>query len=181
MTPWNIRIGHESDYAEVVDIDDDATQLYLTAGVILDLKSDHPFTVAERARWLQSLQLGRTYVASEGDRLLGFAALALVDGEPYLDQISVRLSAMHRGIGRALLERAVAWASEHGERLWLTTYGHLSWNRPFYERLGFACLPEAQWGPELAEHVAMQRRHLPYPEHRVVMVRKVPKKSPFVR
>ena len=35
--------------------------------------------------------------------------------------------------------RAIAWAG--GEPLWVTTYGHIPWDRPFYERHGFLAVP----------------------------------------
>jgi GNAT superfamily N-acetyltransferase len=39
---------------------------------------------------------------------------------------------MRQGLGRRLVRQAIDWAGP--EPLWLTTYAHLSWNRPFYER-----------------------------------------------
>jgi N-acetylglutamate synthase-like GNAT family acetyltransferase len=77
---------------------------------------------------------------------------------------------MRRGIGRRLLEHVIAWAREGGARhLWLTTYGHLPWNRPFYESVGFVLVPEERCGPDIRHHLADQRRWLPEPSQRVAM------------
>jgi hypothetical protein len=54
-------------------------------------------------------------------------------------------------------------------RYWLTTYGHLSWNRPFYERAGFRPVPMEQWGGDITQEIVFQRRVLPAPNERIAM------------
>ena len=77
---------------------------------------------------------------------------------------------MRGGIGRALLEATQLVARDCGARaLWLTTYRHLTWNRPYYERLGFVVVPEDECGPEIRRTVAYERRFLPSPQERVIM------------
>lgn len=163
-----IRPASVRELDEVLAIDDDASTLYAEAGLPLGITREHPFAVAERARWARALAQGRAFFAME-ERPIGIAVLGVVDGAPYLDQLSVRREAMGRGVGRALLEHALAWAA--GRPLWLTTYDHLPWNRPFYERAGFAVVHEGEWGPGIRAIVAEQREHLPDPHARVVMRR----------
>ena len=101
------------------------------------------------------------------------AALALPDGKPYLEQLSVRPAQGRRGLGGALLERACRWAAaQTASELWLATYAHLPWNAPFYERRGFRQVPEASCGPELRALIAEHKRVLPQPEQRVVMLQR---------
>lgn len=166
-----LALPHELD--TLVAIDDDATALYVQYGVALSLAADHPFVLAERARWGRAVEQERVFVAVDGEgSALGFAALDQLDGEPYLDQLAVRMSAMRRGLGRRLLERAIAWAEDaKGRALWLTTYRHLPFNRPFYERHGFETVPEAEAGQGIRHHLEEQRRVLPDPSERVVMRR----------
>lgn len=155
------------------DIDDDASGLYAAHGLAIDLGLNHPFVLAERTRWQRSARLERTFLAvdRQGDAL-GFAALDLVDGAPYLDQIAVRTAAMRRGIGQLLLARAAEWAhAAGGSELWLSTYDHLPFNRPYYERHGYVVVAEADCGPGIRQHLAEQRRFLPEPTQRVVMRR----------
>lgn len=170
---WSIRAAVASDHMALNSIDDEAAQLFGAHGVHIDLPPAHPFLRDESARWLRSAELERAFVAVDPrGAALGFAALDVVDGEPYLDQLSVRPSAMRRGIGRSLLARSIAWAQGFGaSRLWLTTYAHLPFNRPYYERHGFVVVPEAQCGPGLRHHLDEQRRALPAPEQRVAMRR----------
>jgi GNAT superfamily N-acetyltransferase len=167
--PASLRAGTPADLDTLVAIDDDASQLFVEAG--LDVQLPAWFVAGERARWRRSLELGHAFVAADqAGAPVGFAALELVDGAPYLEQLSVRRAAMRRGLGRALLGRAVDWARARGDSLWLTTYGHLPWNRPFYEKEGFVVVPPAGWGAEVAARVA-EERALPAPDQRVVMRR----------
>jgi len=154
-------------------IDDDACELYALHGVHLDLPHNHAFAEAELARWQQAVERGQVFMALDSSgTAVGFAAVELLDGEPYLDQLSVRFAAMRRGIGGKLLQRAVAWAcAAQGSALWLTTYDHLPFNRPYYEQRGFSVVPESACAEGLRRHLDEQRRNLPDPSQRIAMRR----------
>ena len=168
---FEVRPALPSELGVLVAIDDDASQLYAEHGIQLTLTPDHEFCRAERARWQRSLTLGRALLAVDRDgHGAGFATLDWLDEAAYLDQLAVRLGAMRQGIGRSLLEHARAWGRAEGARaLWLTTYGHLRFNRPYYERHGFEVVPDADCGPSLRHHLDEQRRFLPEPTERVAM------------
>ena len=152
-------------------IDDDACALFAAHGVEVELPHDHPFAREELARWLHSAEHGSVFLAVDrAGAAVGFTALELVDGEPYLDQLSVRVAAMRQGIGGELLARAADWArSVGGSALWLTTYAHLSFNQPYYERHGFVVVRESECSAGLRNHLDEQRRILPAPGQRVAM------------
>jgi GNAT superfamily N-acetyltransferase len=165
-----VRPAVRSDLDLVFAVDDDASRRYRTAGVVIDLALDHPFIVAERRRWTASLDAGHLFLAEEEGAAVGIAALGTVDGAPYLDQLSVRMAAMGRGVGSALVAHAIEWASgRSSEGLFLTTYAHLAWNLPFYARRGFVLVAEREWGPEMRVIVRDQRECLPAPDQRAVM------------
>jgi GNAT superfamily N-acetyltransferase len=168
---FGIHVGSASDIEALCEIDLDASRLFEDAGLELNLPEDHEFFRRERSRWIDSLACGSALIAvGSDDRIMGFAASAVRDREPYLDQLSVRTGYMRIGIGTALLAAAEKLAAMRGgQALWLTTYGHLPWNRPFYERAGFAVMPESAWGPEILQESSYERRWLPCPEHRIVM------------
>lgn len=159
------------DWSAIVSIDDDASALYAEAGIALGLGVDHPFVLAEQARWRSSLERGGVVLAVDAEqRGVGFAALAELDGAAYLDQLSVRRRAMRKGLGRRLLRAAVEWARAGGHGvLTLTTYRHLAWNAPFYAKEGFRPLAEDELTPGIAHHLEEQRRWLPLPHQRVAM------------
>jgi len=122
-------------------------------------------------RWLYCLRSGTTLLASNRSReVIGFAALRVLDGEPYLEQLSVRMHAMRKGIGTALLDAAVRVAEKmRAGSIWLTTYRHLPWNAPFYEKAGFGIVPVEQCDSEVVQELALQRRLLPASDERVAM------------
>ena len=169
------RLARPDEIDTLVAIDDDASQLYAEHGIRVELGPDHPFARAERARWLRAAELGRAFVAlDEAGTAVGFAALDLIDGAPYLDQLAVRRAAMRRGLGARLLALAESWArSVGGSSVWLTTYAHLPFNRPYYERHAYVIVPEASWGAGIRHHVHEQRCHLPAPEQRIAMRRSI--------
>ncbi|HEU4626776.1 MAG TPA: GNAT family N-acetyltransferase [Steroidobacteraceae bacterium] len=166
-----IRLGAAADIDTLCEIDDDACRLFVEAGLDVDFPPSHEFILRERSRWLRALQTGNTLliVGSTG-AALGFAATGTRDGEPYLDQLSVRTHFMRIGLGTALLEATENRARATGaSTLWLTTYRHLPWNRPFYERAGFVVIPDVDCGPEMLAELTYERRWLPLPGERVVM------------
>ena len=177
-----MRAGVPDEIDILCAIDLDAGELFVRAGLDLDLPADHEFFAAERSRWLSSLQSGRALVAVDSsDWPLGFAARGMRDGEAYIEQLSVRTQFMRQGIGTGLLSTTESFARNDGARsLWLTTYNHLPWNRAFYERMGYAVVPEAHGGHEILAVLAAERRWLPCPEERVVMQKQLSAASSLV-
>jgi GNAT superfamily N-acetyltransferase len=166
-----IRPASVAEIDTLCKIDLDASRLFEHAGLFLELPSGHEFAVNERNSWLRSLTAGRALLAvSAAGEPVGFAAAGVLDNEPFIDQLSVLTKWMRLGIGTALLNAIVRVSRDSGApALWLTTYGHLSWNRPFYERHGFVVVPERECGAELRKVLQYERRWLPCPEERVAM------------
>jgi ribosomal protein S18 acetylase RimI-like enzyme len=75
-----------------------------------------------------------------------------VDGAAHIDQVSVHPRAAGRGVGRTLIDHLakVAGASS----LTLTTFAEVPWNAPYYARLGFVTLLDAELTDGLREIVA---------------------------
>ena len=167
------RVAEIDDLDLLFDIDRDASRLFERAGLDMTVADEFELAAAERRRWLECLRSGTALLARNASgESIGFTALGLLDGEPYVEQLSVRMHAMRRGTGAALLAAAVRMAEQARARsLWLTTYGHLPWNRPFYEKTGFCIVPAEQWGRGISQEVQFQRRLLPEPDQRVVMRR----------
>ncbi|GAB1824407.1 GNAT family N-acetyltransferase [Herbidospora sp. RD11066] len=92
----------------------------------------------------------RVYVT--GHPPAGFALVGVVDGGTHLDQLAVHPVHEGKGLGTALLEAVCALGD-----VTLTTFRDVPWNAPWYARRGFAILPAASWGPELAALVAHER------------------------
>ncbi|MFJ7076812.1 GNAT family N-acetyltransferase [Streptomyces sp. NPDC098781] len=94
---------------------------------------------------------GHAWIACDDeDRPVGYLICAPVDAALHIEQVSVHPAAARRGVGRALLTHAADRAREEGlSGLTLTTFAEVPWNAPYYERLGFRILDEAELTPGL--------------------------------
>ncbi|MGW2026777.1 GNAT family N-acetyltransferase [Streptomyces decoyicus] len=85
--------------------------------------------------------------ADEPARPLGYLLWEPVDGCTHIEQVSVHPQHAHRGIGRALIDRA---ERDGGPApLTLTTFAEVPWNAPYYARIGFRVLTDAELTPGL--------------------------------
>jgi hypothetical protein len=73
----------------ILALDEDATLLYLQAGLDASLPRSHPYGQYEELRWAEDAAAGRVTFALLDGEVAGFAACHFVDGAPYLDQLSV--------------------------------------------------------------------------------------------
>lgn len=171
---YTVRAAASDELDQAIAIDDAAGLLFAEAGLSIDLSSDHPFVAAERARWRSAIAQGQLWFACTGAEPVGFSALGRAGALAYLEQLAVRPEHGRRGVGKMLLTTACDHAKRSGNsELWLTTYAHVAWNKPYYERHGFSAVPESQCSPELQAHLAEQRAALPAPSERIAMVRKL--------
>jgi ribosomal protein S18 acetylase RimI-like enzyme len=100
------------------------------------------------------LRHGHAWVAVDPADAAGGPAAYLVaepvDGALHVEQVSVHPRAARRGVGSALLDHAAAAAAREGlAALTLTTFTEVPWNAPYYERLGFRVVPDAELSPGL--------------------------------
>jgi GNAT superfamily N-acetyltransferase len=155
--PFSIRSATIDDLADLPVIERDAGELFRTLGMDAVADDEPP----QPEDLLGYVQAGRAWVAVDRvDRPVGYLIVDVLDGVGHIEQVSVRSSWSRRGIGRALIERATAWATQ--ERLsatTLTTFSAVPWNGPYYQRLGFRYLAEGEIGPELAAIRAEEIRH----------------------
>ena len=89
--------------------------------------------------------------ADEHDEPVGFVVFDVVDGCAHIEQVSVHPAHAGQRIGAMLLEYVADWAVDQDlPAMTLITFRGVPWNAPYYERLGFRELPEAEVTPELA-------------------------------
>jgi GNAT superfamily N-acetyltransferase len=94
----------------------------------------------------QRFQAGQVWVAVDRDDIvIGFAITREVDRTLYLQEIDIAPEHGQRGIGKALVETVQTWGSRSGYAVMsLSTFRDLPWNAPFYTKLGFRILDEAE-------------------------------------
>ena len=171
---FTIRPARPVELPYAIEIDDVSFKLFATVGLLVEVADDHPFVVAEREIWRQAAERGDLYLAIVDDEPVGFAALGASDGHASLEQLAVLPEYGRHGIGRALIEHVCEVCRRRGEtELWLTTYAHVAWNRPYYERADFEVVPESECGPQLRATLAAQRAVLLAPEQRIAMRRRL--------
>lgn len=133
------------------------------------LFSQHVMTVADFEGYLQA---GLLWVAIEDQRPVGFIAASTIDGHGHIDEVDVLPAYGRRGIGRALIETVCDWAKDRGlTSVTLSTQENVPWNAPFYARLGFRVLAEAEWS-DAYHALRQQEAELGVPmTERVLMIR----------
>jgi GNAT superfamily N-acetyltransferase len=115
--------------------------------------------------WVTSAPLGRP---------IGFALMKLRRDTAWLDQLSVLDCWQRHGYGTALIDRTAAQAHTLGfDKLYLSTYRDVPWNRPFYERRGFSEMPRASLSMTLRQQIHQENNHGHPPWRRIVMQRRV--------
>ncbi len=93
-----------------------------------------------------SIREGYSIVATGSDDVpVGFLNANQYTDELYIGELSVRYDYQGKGIGKRLLTHAIQYAtSARFGAVTLTTFSHVSWNRPFYERAGFQVIAESE-------------------------------------
>jgi len=125
---------------------------------IAEIADDEPpsLDVLERYR-----KAGHTWVAANDENHpVAYLIAEPVDGALHIEQVSVHPDFAHRRIGEALLAYATDRAAEEGlTHLTLTTFTEVPWNAPYYARLGFRTLDEAELTPGLRKIRAAEAEH----------------------
>ncbi|MBZ9990257.1 GNAT family N-acetyltransferase [Mesorhizobium sp. BH1-1-5] len=113
----------------------------------------------ERHRAL--IAAGACWVAADGrGRPVGFLSAGIESDALHIWELDVRLDRQGQGIGRALLERAVADARQRGlAGVTLTTFRAVAWNAPFYRKSGFRILEGIEIDDRLASLLADEAEH----------------------
>ncbi|SMQ19849.1 N-acetylglutamate synthase, GNAT family [Streptomyces sp. Ag82_O1-12] len=152
-----IRLATRAELPALQDLEGAAGAPFRDLGMP-EIADDEPpaLDVLERYR-----RAGRCWVAvDEGDLPAAYLLAEPVDGALHIEQVSVHPRAARRGVGRALLAHAADRAREEGlTALTLTTFTDVPWNAPYYARLGFRPLPEADLTPGLRAIRATEAAH----------------------
>jgi len=125
-----------------------------------DLPTSLRFRTTAKADLSRALQNQRLWVAVKGEeKVVGFAVADVVDGQAHIVEVGVMPAFGRLGIGTRLVRSAIDWArKQEFDHVSLTTFRHLPWNAPFYERLGFDRVEPSDYGPELRELLDLEKQ-----------------------
>lgn len=167
MSEVLIRPATRADLPTLRDIEWASGQRYREYG--LDhVADDEPASVEVLAGYADDR---RAWVAvDDSGRPIGYILADMIDGCGHIAQVSVAPASQGRGVGRALIEQVKAWAaSRNMGAITLTTFGHIPWNQPLYEHLGFRVLADDEISPGVRKVRNDEAGHGLDPDLRVVM------------
>ncbi len=130
-----IRLAEDADLPRLRDIERAAGQAFRALGMT-EIAEDEPPSIATLRAYRRA---GRAWVS--GDPAVAYLIADHVDGDLHIAQVSVHPGHAGRRIGRDLIEHAARLA---GTPVTLTTFADVPWNAPYYERLGFRRLADAE-------------------------------------
>lgn len=171
-----IRLAEPADLAYLPEIDVAAGAAFRDVGMEAVADDDAPPLALFEAH----LAEGRVWVWGQRKQPpAAFCLVEVVDGTAHIEQISVRPDHARRGIGAALIDHLDQWARDRGlPEVTLTTFRDVPWNAPYYARLGFTVVADADLGPGLAAIRAAEAERGLDRWPRVVMTRHVPIEAP---
>jgi N-acetylglutamate synthase-like GNAT family acetyltransferase len=165
--PILIRPAQLQDVEDLAPIERAAETLF-PAGLLPEPGHVIDISVLETAVEARHLQ-----VAEVDGSVVGFALSNLLGEYLHLHEMSVHPDFGRRGIGRGLIEATKTSARDSGlPGVTLTTFSHIPWNGPFYERCGFVTLTEAQLTPDLTK--ILQQEDTDGYINRVAMLARLP-------
>lgn len=167
MSP-KIRLTREDDAPHLPALEQSAGVAFLAIAELAWIAEDSNLSIDDH---LAAVRDGTSWVAIEGDdRPVGFLCAERCGDDLHIHEIAVRHDRQGRGIGRALIEAAIAWAQGRSlSAVTLTTFRNVPWNEPFYARLGFETLSADSIDQRLALVVQQETEHGLQPETRCAM------------
>lgn len=138
---YKIRSARVEELPLLSQIEDSAARLFLDTPYAF-LVNDEPLSLDFVQ---QQFQAERVWVAVDCHEIIGYAIAREVDNTLYLQQIDVAPEHGRRGIGSALVKTVCDWAQQQSYGIVsLSTFRDIPWNAPFYSKLGFRALDEAE-------------------------------------
>jgi GNAT superfamily N-acetyltransferase len=163
-TGISVRPTRREDVARLPEVEQSAGELFRTIPPLASV-ADQP-NVGTR-RHVAFIKTGLSFVAVDGkDQPVGFMLAVVCAGRSlHIDELVVAREHQGQGAGTALIARAAACAMARGlASLTLTTFRHVPWNAPFYERRGFRILADSEFEPWLRQEIERESR-LGQPTH----------------
>jgi GNAT superfamily N-acetyltransferase len=113
----------------------------------------------DKQLYKEAIHEGLLWVLIENQvRPIGFILCKMLDSHLHIKEMNVHPSFARRDLGTKLLQHAFCYAEQSNiPALSLTTFIHLPWNGPFYERLGFQELAPETLSVGLAEILATEK------------------------
>lgn len=154
----NIRPTTRKDVQFLSDIEKSSAQVFHSIPELSWIADDDVLPIETHIKYVEA---GTSWIAVDRtDNPLGFLCAECIERELHIWLFAVRLNSQGKGIGRALLETALAFAMHiELDGLTLTTFRSIPWNEPFYARFGFKTLEKDSMGDRLAATLQREVEH----------------------
>lgn len=151
----HIRAANNADIDSIREIEISSGSAFRAVPGLEWIADEDALPDAKIRGWVAS---GTAWVAEESDgRLSGFIVCENVDHASHIMQVSVRDDCQQRGIGRTLIDAATDAAREADiPVMTLTTFRDVAFNGPFYERIGFHFIDNADLDDRLQSILAAE-------------------------
>jgi GNAT superfamily N-acetyltransferase len=166
MSGYDVRPARAADLPALAAVERAAQAMFAHVGMP-ELADAPVLSLAEVERYAAE---GFVAVAEHPrDGIVGFVVVRPLGGAAHIQELDVHPDHGRQGLGRALLDRALAWARETGfATATLSTFRDVPWNAPFYARVGFRETAPGDASPalralrehEAAEQLPIDRRVL---------------------
>ena len=150
-----VRLAIEADLPRLPEIELSAVDAFLNTSI-----PPGPLSTATPAEgWRDALEHGTLWVIDdEQGKPIGFLGAHRDGGGLHILEFDVEAGHQGKGLGRLLLNHVIAWARTEGlSEVTLTTFRSIAWNAPFYAKLGFVEISDADMPPHLTETLEAER------------------------
>jgi GNAT superfamily N-acetyltransferase len=148
MSDWTLRLARPADAELMPAIELAAAQLFKDDPDLGQIDFEDTWEPDELR---QMIGKGHCLVAHVGDEMAGFIVTEPFRRELHVWEMDVHPRHQNRGIGAGLMRACQTDARNGGyNALTLTTFRDVSWNAPFYSRLGFVEISDLAAYPRLS-------------------------------
>lgn len=157
MTHYTVRHAILSDVAQFADVEISACALFRAIPDLAWIAGSEPTSEQEHVTLMKS---GTVWAALDDTNLVAGFLLAEVGGSDlHICELAVHSVHQRRGVGARLIDAAALHARQNGlSALTLTTFTNVPWNAPYYARLGFVAVDEADFDRRLRDVFAREVR-----------------------
>jgi len=148
---YKIRFAERLDIPALITSDRAASELFRPTGLIPDMAAIPQSIPADILA--EAIEQAMVLCVTKEGQPVGFALCQIQGKQLYLHQLSVDPQHGRKGLGAALTRHVFTLAA-------LSTFRDVSWNGPFYEKLGFREIPRKKLKPWMLEIEADQAETL---------------------
>lgn len=151
-TPYKIRNAAAADFPALAAVEMTAGQIFYDQGIIAP-SDDHTVTAEKFTYGFSCLvEADDKDTDASGAVIAGFIQLVWVDRFLHIEELSVHPDHQKQGIGAALIAHALDLARQRDALgVTLSTFRDVSWNGPYYEKLGFEEISAVGLGEDYTE------------------------------